>query len=261
MWNRKLIILYILLVIVKGELLKMDLSVFIPVFNEEKILEKNILRILRICKSLRKTFEIIIVNDASTDNSEKIINHLKKNFSEIRSISYSRGPSRRENLAQSFRVGRGKVLVFMDIDLSTDISVLEKAINLLGDQDILIGNRYMQGSFIERGLFRYLISKFYNLFVNLYFGSTFLDHQCGFKMFRKEVLMDLVKHLGYCDSFERGWFWDAELLILAQKKGYKIMELPIVWKETNKSSFSFFNEIRMIPYFFKAKKFLCTFKN
>ena len=80
-----------------------------------------------------------------------------------------------------------------------------------------------------------------------------MDHQCGFKAFKKSVLMDLVKSAGYDSTFKRGWFWDAEILIRARRTGYKIVEIPVTWKSGDKSSFNFKNELRMIPYMLKLR--------
>jgi len=113
--------------------------------------------------------------------------------------------------------------------------------------DIAIGSRY-KGLRPERTWFRRCVSRLYNKFMKVYFGSNLCDHQCGFKAFRKETLFSLLQDMGYDRSLSRGWFWDAELLIRAQRKGLKITEFPVIWRFGEKSSFRILREMKMIPY-------------
>ena len=139
--------------------------------------------------------------------------------------------------------------MFSDTDLATDISSLKSLVKAAeGKYDIAIGSRYLKDSKIRRKPERRIISFFYNNFVRLYLRSRIRDHNCGFKAFKKQVILDLVEEAGYDKSFTRGWFWDAEILIRAQRKKLKIAEIPAHWIEPKKSTFSFKREKRMIPY-------------
>jgi len=80
-----------------------------------------------------------------------------------------------------------------------------------------------------------------------------VDHNCGFKAFKKSIAMKLVKEGGYDGKMVRGWFWDAEILIRAQQKGYKIKQIPVRWIEPKASSFSIKREMRMILYVLRLK--------
>ena len=137
-------------------------------------------------------------------------------------------------------------VAFMDVDLATDITHLRELISCLDNgADFAIGSRY-KGIQPERTWFRSVISKGYNAFMRLYFWSKMCDHQCGFKAFKKNALFSVLDDMNY--NIKRGWFWDAELLIRAQKKGLKITEFPVHWRFGEKSSFSILREIKMIPY-------------
>lgn len=226
-----------------------ELSVFLPVYNEEKILEKNTRIVYDTVKSITKGFEICIVDDSSTDKTPEVAKKLAKD-KRIRHIRFENGPSRRENLGIAFKKARGDIIGFMDIDLASDIKKLKVLIKKIRNgSDIAIGSRY-KGKRANRKGYRKLISYAYNTGMKVVFQSTVKDHQCGFKFFKKDVVMKLIDRMGYDANFKRGWFWDAELLIRAQKAGYKISEVPVRWRFGAQSSFNVKRELRMLPHVF-----------
>ena len=234
---------------------KPKISVFVPIYNEERVLYKNIMRILDSIKKITNSFELIIVDDNSSDKSPDICKKLAKKSSKVRYLRYNNGPSRRENLAISFKKAKGNVIVMMDIDLSVDPAFMGRLIKEIENgADISTGSRYLKGSFIKRTFKRRVISCFYNLFMRSYFKSYIRDHQCGFKAFRKNVILSLVKDMGYDSRYIRGWFWDVELLVRAQKKSYRIVEFPVRWIHSQKSEFNLKRELRMIPYVLRLRK-------
>ena len=224
------------------------LSIFIPVYNEESCLEDNIIKLYRVLNKLKYSFEILIIDDNSNDSTPAIADKLRKKYNSVKFIRYENGPSRRENLARSFPSSKGGIIAFMDADMSTDLNFIAPLIKGISDgNDIVIGSRYLKQSISNRKINRYLISAVYNNLLKILFKSKIRDHQCGFKAFRRPIALSIVKSMGYDKSFTRGWFWDAEFLIRAQKKNLKILEIPIVWNASNKSAFNFFREIKMIP--------------
>jgi glycosyltransferase AglD len=228
-------------------------SVFVPIYNEEKIAPNNLVSIIRSMRSTKKKFEIYAVNDGSKDNTESVVRKLMEEYPELECLSYSNGPSRRENLGKAFQKAKGDYIIFMDVDLATDLSYLPKLIDKLEQgYDIVIGSRY-KGIKAKRTVSRFAISRIYNLFMRLYFGSKILDHQCGFKGFSKQKLNRLLDNLGYDKHFVRGWFWDVELLLLAQKARYRIYELPVKWTKGESSSFDIKRELRMLSYIFSIR--------
>ncbi len=229
------------------------LSVFVPCYNEEHRLEKNILQIYHMLLALKKPFELIIVDDGSTDATPTIAKNLSEQHKEIHNQYYKNGPSRRENLGKAFYTAKGNVVAFMDLDLSADITTFPCLVaSIEHGNDLAIGSRY-KGVRATREWDRRIISLFYNLFMRFYFGSSVYDHQCGFKAFRKEKLFVLLDDLGYDGQFIRGWFWDVELLVRAQRKGYIIDEISVPWKSSKQSSFDFKRELKMVPYVVKLR--------
>lgn len=235
--------------------MRFDTSLFIPIYNEDRIISGHISKILDAMKKIGRKFEIILVDDNSSDNSGKICRKIASNNKKIRYIRYEKGPSRRENLSLSFKKAKFDAIAFMDADLSTDIVYLQRLLSEIDNgADISTGSRYARGSYIKRTWLRAAISYMYNFFIRMCFNSKILDHQCGFKAFRKEVILDLAKDMGYDSKFLRGWFWDAELLIRAQKKNYKIVEFPVKWKHGQKSEFDFRRELKLIPYMLRLRR-------
>ncbi len=229
------------------------LSVFIPCYNEEQRLEKNILLIYHALLLLKKPFELVIVDDGSTDATAVIAKKLIEKHKEIKHLYFSNGPSRRENLGKAFYSAKGDIIAFMDLDLSADLAALPRLISSIEQgNDIAIGSRY-KGVRAKREFGRKIISVVYNWFMRVYFGSTLADHQCGFKAFRKEKLLVLLYAMGYDETFVRGWFWDVELLVRAQKLGYTIDEFSVAWNFGKQSSFNFRRELKMLPYVLRLR--------
>lgn len=229
------------------------ISVFVPCYNEEQRLERNILQIYDAFRAVKKPFELVIVDDGSTDATAAIGKKLSKLHNNILYQYYANGPSRRENLGMAFRTAKGETILFMDLDLSVPLWHIPQLLEGLARRnDIVIGSRY-KGTKAKREWNRVFISIFYNAFMRLYFSSEMKDHQCGFKAFKKEVLFQLLDEMGYDETFIRGWFWDVELLVRAQRHHYKIEEFPVTWEFRKQSSFDMKRELRMLSYVFKLR--------
>lgn len=230
------------------------ISLFIPVYNGEEILEKNLAQVYDRLKELKYDFELFIIDDSSTDSSPVIGKKLSDRYREVRFVGYDNGPSRRENLAKSFTLAKGDILAFMDVDLSVDLKHLKELIEAVEKSyDISTGSRYVEGAVVKRSLSRNIISNAFKYFIRLYFSSGINDHQCGFKAFKKEVILKLVDEMGYDSKFKRKFFWDSEMLVRAQRDGYRIKEIPVKWIEKEKSTWSFWKETSILPYIFDLK--------
>ena len=120
-----------------------------------------------------------------------------------------------------------QLLAYMDVDLSTDINVLPKAVDsvLHGGHDIVIGSRLLKESRVEkRTVIRTITSWSYSFLFRLLFFVSFKDAQCGFKVLTRPVVDSIVPVVK-----DTGWFFDTELLILAEKNGFAIIEIPVLW--------------------------------
>ncbi|MGV8169070.1 MAG: glycosyltransferase [Candidatus Nanoarchaeia archaeon] len=227
---------------------KESIEIFLPVYNESKNLEKNILKLKSFLKKSRIDAGITVVNDNSTDDTKEKLGKISKKLG-INHVNFSIGPSRRENLAVAMSKSKADYIIFMDFDLATDLKSLPELISeLKKGHDIVTGSRYMKDSVLRREKYRLVVSKLYNWFMRVYFNSKIKDHQCGFKGFKRKAFLDLKKAAGYDKKYMRGWFWDVEMLVRGQKKKYKVKEIPVSWiVPDRKSSVRVKREIRMIP--------------
>lgn len=231
-----------------------SISFVVPCYNEKEVVVPNIERLYQYLKSKPWNFELIICDDASDDSTAELLDTLR--LPELHVVHYQDGPSRRENLSLALQQGAGPILVYMDMDLSTSLEDLDALINAIqsGQYDLVVGSRYQKGAIVKREFLRMMYSLMYNNAIRLLFGSKILDHQCGFKAFQRDVFVQLAQEMGYDQNFSRGWFWDAELLIRAQQKGLRILEMPVRWTRAAKSSFSFVRELKVIPYMLRLRK-------
>tara|TARA_Y100000310_G_scaffold344440_1_gene457219 strand:- start:1138 stop:1851 length:714 start_codon:yes stop_codon:yes gene_type:complete len=230
------------------------ISLYLPFYNEKDIIEENTIKVLKKLEEIKQDFEIILVDDGSTDSSSKIADQLPKKHKEIRVLHYQGTPTRRENLAKSFKEAKGDTIVFMDIDLATSLEHLPMLIEALKKNDIVIGSRKVPGSQTDRELFRKALSLGYTTFVKTLFKSKIHDFQCGFKAFKKDIILKLVEEAGYDNTLKRGWAWDVEILIRAEKKHLRIKELPVKWTCGTNSSLNIGRELNVIPYFLELRK-------
>ncbi|MBI5417745.1 glycosyltransferase [Candidatus Poribacteria bacterium] len=232
-----------------------EISCFIPAYNEEKIIGHCLNSIIYLFEKLNYNFEIFVVDDASKDNMEKMVAEIINKDHRVKYLKYANGPTKRENLAISFNKAKGSIILFTDADLSADIKSIPEFINLVKQgSDIVIGSRYVKGADVRRTPLRRLYSIVYNLFVRAYFQSPFRDLQCGLKVFNKDILLNLVEKMRYDDSLKRGWTWDTELLLRAKNQRLKISEIPVTWRYHRGDYMNPFKQIKSIIYLINLKK-------
>jgi hypothetical protein len=239
--------------IIKNVLHMTQFSLFIPVYNEEKIIEKNLSKIFNKLNELNLDYEIIVADDGSTDSTGRIVKELRKKYENLRLYRSEKNLGRGEILSVSFKTANGKYIGFMDIDLATDLNYIKDLIENLKNADVVTGSRWLKESLVKREFFRWMISFFYNKFLlKVLFNSRVKDHQCGFKGFKKEVALKLVKECGV--RKDRRWAWDTEMLIRAQRHGYNIKEFPVEWDTGRESKFKFLRDIAIVwTYLFKLR--------
>ena len=227
----------------------MKLVIVIPTYNEEKIISSTIKKTLGKIQELPIDSELVISDDASKDNTIKIVKALIQEHDNLKLITHSTNGGRGEAVSDAFLKCDGDVFMFMDADLSTDLKHINNILTYVGKYDVIIGSRWLAGSNSYRSLFRIFTSLFYNTVVRLLFRTGIKDHECGFKAFRKETAKQLVNKVGVLKHNVRGVAWDTEVLVRAKKMGYKIKEFPVKWYEGEKSEINITNEgIKTLKY-------------
>ena len=243
----------------------LKVSLFMPVYNAFRYIPHSLNEAYRCLSECCDQFEIVIVDDTSTDQTAQFIQDIERaeypSDKVVRVIRNQNGPSRRENLAKAFATAHYNIIGFIDVDLSFGMEYLTQAIQLMLSEsvDIVIGSRYVRGAKVTRELSRRTLSFFYNLTIRVLFGSRIYDHQCGLKIFRKSVAERICQEMGYDAAFQRGWFWDAEFLIRAQKDKLVIREMPVVWRYARTSTFHFFRELKCIGSMLRLRVALSPF--
>ncbi|MDV3124645.1 bifunctional glycosyltransferase family 2/GtrA family protein [Mycobacterium sp. 21AC1] len=202
------------------------LDVVVPVYNEEAALAQSVRRLHRY---LRENFElpvrITIADNASVDATARIAADLAAELTDVRVVRLEE-KGRGRALHAVWSSSDAAVLAYMDVDLSTDLAALAPLIAPLisGHSDLAIGTRLGRGSRVIRGAKREFISRCYNLILKSTLSARFSDAQCGFKAIRADVAHRLLPHVS-----DTGWFFDTELLVLAERSGLRIHEVPVDW--------------------------------
>ena len=202
------------------------LDVVVPVFNEERDLGPCVRRLHRhLTDALPYPFRITVADNASTDATLAVAVSLADEFAEV-AVVHLDEKGRGRALRAVWSASDAPVLAYMDVDLSTDLNALLPLVAPLisGHSDLAIGSRLAPSSRVVRGVKREVISRCYNVLLRGTLRARFSDAQCGFKAIRADVarrLLPLVE--------DTGWFFDTELLVLAERSGLRIHEVPVDW--------------------------------
>jgi putative flippase GtrA len=202
------------------------LDVVVPVYNEQADLEGCVLRLHEhLTRSFPYPFRITVADNASTDGTLEIAYGLAGQLPGVRAVHLEQ-KGRGRALRAVWSESDAAVMAYMDVDLSTDLNALLPLVAPLisGHSDLAIGSRLSRGSRVVRGPKREIISRCYNLILRGTLSARFSDAQCGFKAIRSDVaarLLPLVE--------DTGWFFDTELLVLAERAGLRIHEVPVDW--------------------------------
>ena len=210
-----------------------DVEVTVPVRNEERALEGSIRRLHSyLSAGFPLSWRIVIADNGSTDRTVAIARRLSYELSSVELIR-TRAPGRGRALRAAWSDGRGRMLCYMDVDLSTGLGALLPLLAPLhsGHSDLAIGSRLHRDARVTRGVRRELISRSYNRLLRIVLRARFHDAQCGFKAIRADVARDLLPLVS-----DDGWFFDTELLVLAQRRGLRIHEVPVEWVDDPDSS-------------------------
>ncbi len=201
-------------------------DIVVPVFDEQAVLARSIRRLHdHLTEHMPFSWRIVIADNASTDQTPRIAAALA---ADLPGVSFLRlaEKGRGRALRAAWLASDAEVVCYMDVDLSTDLRALLPLVAPLvsGHSDVAIGTRLHRGSQVVRGARREIISRSYNRLLRLTLGARFSDAQCGFKAMRARAARSLLPGVR-----DEAWFFDTELLMLAQRSGLRIHEVPVDW--------------------------------
>jgi glycosyltransferase involved in cell wall biosynthesis len=205
-----------------------DVAFVIPVHNERAILETNVAKVHAALSGQRAfSWSLVIAENASSDGTGMLAEALATRLPGVQ-VRHHTEPGRGRALREAWLASEARVLAYMDADLSTDLDAIPRLVEpvLSGAADIAIGSRLVAGAVTVRGPKRELISRGYNGVLHLALRTGFADAQCGFKAVSRQVARALLPHVQ-----DTGWFFDTELLVMAERLGLRVVEVPVRWTD------------------------------
>ena len=203
------------------------ISIIIPAYNEAERLPKTLLDIDKRLAAAPYSYEIVVVNDGSTDNTAAIVKNMVKMVRNLKLIDLKDNSGKGGAVRQGMLLSTGTIRLFTDADNSTSIDQFEKMMPYFKERfDVVIGSRSIKGAKLDppESIVKQISGKLGNIFIQLLLLPGLPDTQCGFKAFTADATERIFK-LSKID----GWAFDVEILALAKKMNYRIKEIPVRW--------------------------------
>ena len=237
----------------------MKLSIVIPCYNEAKDIASNVKKVQDYLNDKKIDHELLLVNDGSKDNTKEVIESIEG----VRALSYEKNRGKGGAVKYGIESATGDYVLFMDADLSTDISAIEKVVELAPNYDLIIGSRHAKDSVIKKKqpFLRVFIGRCCRLLVRMLFHTKFKDTQCGFKAIKTDLAKKIVSKQQVSN-----FAFDVEYIYIAKLNNLSMYELGITWSDDRgstvspiKSSIKFFKDIFAIrrhkkDYYFDENK-------
>lgn len=204
------------------------IALVVPVCNEEKFIESTIDSLEDYLVSFENyDISILIAEDGSTDNTLKGMNQLASKYGNILLRHDPRKLGRARAVKNAWKGISADIYIYIDADLPVDIRYLNVLIESCNNGiDLVTGSRYLKNSDVKRPLMRKIVSKCYNLLINILFKTSVKDHQCGFKAVSRKCCNFILE-----ESIFDDWFWDTELFVIAKRNNLSVYEFPVTWEE------------------------------
>ena len=231
---------------------EIKLSILVPAYNEATRIPKFLKELLIFADKNLENYEIIVINDGSSDNTKDTVLKLIANHKQARLLSYNINMGKGHAVLQGILNAKGNFILFIDADGSIkppEILNMYKKFQKF-HFDIIIGSRISKSSNITESqpFSRRLLSKIFNLYSNLLYRININDLLCGFKGFSRDVAIKVFN-----DLKAYRWEFDVEILYRARKKGFKVHELPIEWRHEEGSKMKLLDPILIFLNLFKLR--------
>ena len=230
------------------------LSIVIPAYNEAERIPTALLAMDKCLSSVDYSYEILVINDGSTDNTAVVVEGMTKMVRNLRLINVKNNEGKGRTVRQGMLAATGKIRLFTDADNSTSIDQFEKMMPLFKEgYGIVIGSRSVRGAKLDppEPFYRRAIGKGLNMIVQLLLLPGLWDTQCGFKAYTDEAAQKI-----FALSRINGWAFDVETLALGRQMGYKIKEIPVRWVDDARSHVKFSAGLQFLAETFKIRWWL-----
>jgi len=228
----------------------LEISIIIPAYNEEQRLKSTLEKVVAYLEEYNPNYEIIVVDDGSKDKTFELASAFHP---KVRAIKQPRNMGKGAAVRTGMMAANGKLLLFSDADLSTPIYEINKIVEHIDcGFDVVIGSRAIDNDMIKvhQPFYREFMGKTFNKFVQLFAIKGIKDTQCGFKGFRSQVAKDI-----FSKTKIDGFGFDVEVLYLAHKNNYKIVEVPVEWYNDERSTVNpITDSFNMLLEILKVKK-------
>src|SRR3990172_2835274 len=207
---------------------KLTLSIVIPAYNEEKIIKMSLGKIIDYLKVKRYDWEIVVADDGSVDKTKDLIKNLTHKNKRIKLVRLPQNKGKGGAIKKGILAAKGKYIIFMDADLSVDLGNIDIFLKQLKKESpVVIASRRVKGAEIEvhQPWHREVMGRVFTFLTRILMQVNVADFTCGFKGFTNEAAKKI-----FSKSLINRWAYDAEIMFLSNKFGYKIRQMPIVWK-------------------------------
>jgi glycosyltransferase involved in cell wall biosynthesis len=217
-----------------------QLSIVIPAYNESARIEETLASVLECVETRCWDAEILIVDDGSTDDTVAIVQHWMSHNPRLRLVKNATNRGKGYSVRNGLLQAAGEITMFTDADLSAPMEEAERLIDTINaGADVAIGSRWLdkQKQTVHQPLYRRFFGRCFNWVTRKVIGLPFKDTQCGFKAFRRDAAQTIFR----LQTIER-WGFDPEILFIARKLKYKIVEVPVTWGHDERSRMSYLKD-------------------
>lgn len=212
-----------------------DLSLILPCYNESEHIQISIPKIISILENSRHSYELILIDDKSTDNTAKLIKTLSKQNSKMHVYFHDKNQGRGSTVMEGLQLSQGEIAGFIDIDLEVSPVYIPEIVGALKNKvaDIIVGHRHYPFSFFPiNNLMRFLSTKIYSFIVKNVLELPIQDTESGYKFFRRRKIAKVLPKVK-----DKHWFWDTEIIAQSTIQGLRIKEIPVLFlRDENKTS-------------------------
>ena len=228
---------------------KVDFSLILACYNESTTFEKSVREIISVLNNLKRNWEIIFVEDKSTDETKKSVEEFTKEIKNAKAIFHTKNEGRGKSVSDGIKAAKGIICGYLDVDLEVSASYIPLFVEEIEKgSDMVIGKRFYEGNF--KSMIRFIASKFYSTLVKTILNIPIEDTEAGYKFFKSHKILPILSKVQ-----DKHWFWDTEICTRAYWKGLKISQVPVLFvKRKDKKS-----TVKLIPdswnYLIKLLKF------